>query len=55
MFKSRPEECACGCQYTTGLVEKNNDNLTFIPGQSVDGEVPNPLVFRGHRWPVSLA
>ena len=53
MFKLRPEETACGCQFATGLVEEDCDDLTFTPGQPIEGEVPNPLVFSGYIWPVS--
>ena len=51
--RSRPEQAACGCQFATELVEVANDNITFHPGQPIDKDTPNPLVFSGHKWPVS--
>ena len=53
VVRSRPEEAACGCQYATELVEADNDNITFDPGQPINRNTPNPLVFSGHKWPVS--
>lgn len=39
-------------EYVTGDI--SNDNMTFSLGRELDEGVPNPLVFTGKSWPVSL-
>lgn len=38
--------------YTTGTV--SDDMMEFESGRDLDANVPNPLVFTGESWPVSV-
>ena len=50
----RPEEAVIGCQFATGLVAMDNDNITF-PSNGIFGEnTRNPLTFTGDVWPVRV-
>jgi len=45
------EVCPLG-NYSTGNI--SGDSMVFNVGQDLEEGVPNPLVFTGPRWPVSL-
>ena len=45
------EVCPLG-NYSTGVV--SGDSMVFNVGQDLEEGVPNPLLFTGPRWPVSL-
>ena len=49
IFAVRPEEAAIGCQFATGLVAMDDDNITF---PSNGKNTRNPLTFTGDVWPV---
>ena len=44
------------CPYGRNATDhyNNNDNLTFTIGEDFPGGVPNPVVFSGTNWPVSM-
>ena len=44
-------ECPLGSYATSNIT---GDDLTFTVGEDLNGGVPNPLIFTGIRWPVSV-
>ena len=45
--------CPLG-RYSTDVIDPDNDDMDFILGQNLSNQVPNPLVFTGSQWMVSI-
>lgn len=54
ILEVRPEEAVIGCQFASGLVAADNDNITFQSGRIFGENTRNPLTFQGDIWPVSI-